>query len=167
MQIRRFLPGDEPALYRVHFSAVHQIAARDYTPEQCEAWAPKEPDLAAWALRVQGIQPFIVEINGIMAGYADLQPSGHIDQFFVSGDYPRRGIGRLLMDHIHQQAAQRGLPALSADVSRTAQPFFARFGFHIVEQRFPVRGGIVLPNALMHKQLAAAPATPPAGPAAA
>ncbi|WP_369825877.1 hypothetical protein [Achromobacter sp. HZ34] len=40
MRIRRFRLGDEPALFQVFHSAIHLIAARDYTPEQIEAWAP-------------------------------------------------------------------------------------------------------------------------------
>lgn len=155
LQIRRFRVGDAPALYQVHFSAVHRIAAHDYTPEQLHAWAPREPDPHAWARRMQDTNPFVVECSGDIAGYADLQPSGYIDQFFVSADHPRQGVGRLLMEHIHAEAARCGLTALTSDVSRTAQPFFAHFGFHIVEQRLPVRHGVTIPNARMHKHLGA------------
>lgn len=153
MQLRRFRPGDEAALHRVHFSAVHVTAARDYTPEQLEAWASSAPDTAAWARRIQGINPFVVEIDGIIAGYADVQPTGYIDHFFVSADYPRQGVGRLLMDRIHDEAARLGLNTLTSDVSRTAQPFFERFGFRVIEQRQPVRHGVTIPNALMRKDL--------------
>lgn len=45
-------------------------------------------------------------------------------------------------------------PALSSDVSLTAQPFFARFGFEIVEQRCPVIRGVAIPNALMRGERA-------------
>jgi len=31
VKIRRFAPGEEAALLAVHYSAIHQIAARDYT----------------------------------------------------------------------------------------------------------------------------------------
>jgi putative acetyltransferase len=153
MQLRRFRPGDEAALHRVHFSAVHVTAARDYTPEQLEAWAPATADQAAWAMRMQGINPFVVEINGIIAGYADVQPTGYIDHFFVSAEFPRQGVGRCLMEHILKEAARLELSALTSDVSRTAQPFFERFGFRVIEQRQPVRHGLTIPNALMRKDL--------------
>lgn len=54
------------------------------------------------------------------------------------------GIGRALMQEIHAKAARLKLRELSADVSRTAQPFFGRFGFAIVEQRWPVVRGAEL-----------------------
>ena len=153
LQIRRFREGDESALWRVYFSAVHRIAVRDYTQAQIDAWAPVDPDTAAWTERIRRIDPFVAERDGEIVGYADLQPSGYIDHFFVSGMHPREGIGTLLMRRLHEEAARLGVTGMSADVSRTAQPFFARHGFRIVEQRQPVRRGVVIPNALMHKAL--------------
>ncbi len=156
MHIRPFRPGDEAALYRVYYSAIHQIAVHDYTAEQLEAWAPKALDPAIWAERMRAIHPFIAEIDGQIAGYADVQASGYIDHFFVAGDFPRQGVGRALMERIHEEAARVGLAELTSDVSRTAQPFFAHFGFQLVEQRFPVVRGVTVPNALMRKDLSAA-----------
>ncbi len=153
MQIRRFQPGDEAALFRVFFSAIHQVAARDYTPAQVETWAPAGLDAALWARRMQGIQPFVAEQDGDILGYADVQPGGYIDHFFVSGAHPRQGIGTLLMARIHQEAAALGLPALSSDVSRTAEPFFARHGFHVLERQHPMQRGVVVENARMRKVL--------------
>lgn len=153
MHIRDFRIGDETALYRVLHGAVHRVASRDYTPEQLNAWAPAEPEREAWMLKMRALQPFVAEIDGVIAGYADLQSSGYIVHFFVSADFPRQGVGRMLMDRIHEKAARLGVTELTSDVSRTAQPFFARFGFEIVEQRFPVRQGVTIPNALMRKIL--------------
>ena len=86
-----------------------------------------------------------------LVGYADLQPNGCIDHFFVSGQHPRHGTGALLMDRIQQEAQALGLAQLTADVSLTAQPFFAHYGFDLVARRAVVRGGVTLPNALVRK----------------
>ena len=158
MHIRTFREGDAPSLYQVFHSAIHLVAARDYTKEQIDAWAPPSMDADLWAQRMRGIAPFVVEDNGIVLGYADVQDSGYIDHFFVSGLHQGQGTGRLLMEQIHQQAAKLGLELLTSHVSKTAQPFYQRFGFHIVEHREPVAGGIVIPNALMHKRLKQEPA---------
>ncbi len=153
MKIRRLAPGDEPALLAVFYSAVQQSAARDYSPEQLAAWAPADIDGARWAEHMRALRPFVVERGGHIVGYADLQPNGYIDHFFVSGQHPRQGIGALLMQRILAQAQALGLAELSADVSLTAQPFFAHYGFELVERREVVRGGVTIPNALMRKRL--------------
>jgi putative acetyltransferase len=155
MIIREFRLGDEPALYQVFFSAIHEIASKDYTPQQVNAWAPIEIDQELWANKMLSIQPFVVETSGQIVAYADVQASGYIDHFFVSGAVARQGVGSMLMNHIHQIATAQGMTMLTSHVSLTAQPFFAKFGFSIIEQCCPEIRGVVFSNALMSKSLAA------------
>lgn len=153
MKVRRYREGDEPALLQVFFSSIRDIASRDYTPEQIAAWASEDRDPQLWASRIRQLQPFIVEVEGEIAGYADVQPNGYIDHFFVSGKYPKQGIGTLMMNAIHDEANRLGLNELTSNVSKTAEGFFLRHGFHVVERGFPVRRGVTLQNALMRKEL--------------
>lgn len=153
MHVRAFRVGDEAALFGVYYSAIHEIARRDYNQQQLNAWAPANMDMGVWRERLRKIKPFVVEVDGEIAAYADVQPSGYIDHFFVAGSHAGSGIGRVLMNRIHQQATHLSLTELSSDVSRTAQPFFAHFGFEVVEQRRPVVRGVTVPNALMRKSL--------------
>ncbi|QZA81765.1 GNAT family N-acetyltransferase [Deefgea piscis] len=155
MKVRRFQVGDEIALYLVFLSAVHEVASRDYSREQIQAWAPAEIDLDLWADRIQALQPFVAEIDNEIAGYADLQPSGYIDHFYVSGKYARKGVGSLLMNRIHEEAKRLGVSELTSDVSKTAEPFFVFYGFHVEERRHPICRGVTLHNARMRKKMAA------------
>ena len=102
---------------------------------------------------MRGIKPFVVEDAGEIVAYADVQSSGYIDHFFVSGSRPGQGIGGLLMQRIHDAAQVMAIAELTANVSRTAQPFFERFGFVLVEHRSPVTRGVVVPNAFIRKRL--------------
>lgn len=153
MEIRRFKTGDEIALFHVFLSSIRMIASHDYTQEQIKAWASEDIDPERWATHISTLQPFIVEINDEVAGYADVQPNGYIDHFFVSGFYPKQGVGTQLMNCIHQEAQRLGLSELTSNVSKTAEPFFLKNGFYVVERRFPVRRGVTLQNALMRKDL--------------
>lgn len=159
MHLRRFVIGDEAALWNVYHSAIHQVASRDYTEEQVNAWAPDIVDPDVWARRMRVINPYVAEQDGNILGYADLQPDGYIDHFFVSGEYGGMGAGAMLMNRLLKEAARLGLQELTSDVSKTAQPFFARYGFEVVEQRTPIRNGVVLSNALMRKAMGEAPET--------
>lgn len=62
----------------------------------------------------QGEPPFVAEIDGEVVSYADVQPDGYIDQFFVSGIHGRQGIGRRLMERIHEEAMSLGVTALTS-----------------------------------------------------
>ena len=156
MLIREFRPDDAPALWGVFFSAIHELAAADYSPEQLDAWAPAEPDAVKWAERMAGIKPFVAEIDGHIVGYADVQGDGYIDHFFVAAGAARRGVGSELMQRIHNEATARRISRLYADVSITARPFFERFSFQVeAAQQVSVRG-VVLDNFRMQKTLTAA-----------
>ncbi|MES2261071.1 MAG: GNAT family N-acetyltransferase [Pseudomonadota bacterium] len=155
MLIRPYLPGEEALLRAIFHASVHGIAQRDYTPEQLRAWAPVHYDVALWNQRMRANQALVAELDGQPAAFADLQPSGYIDMFFVAPAYTRRGVGSALLRHIFQAAAARGIGELFSDVSLTAEAFFRHHGF-IVETRNEVAvRGEVLANASMRKLLAA------------
>lgn len=158
INIRPYQPGEESALYAVHYSAIHLVSRRDYTAEQIRAWAPYDTNMCQWANRIRAINPFVAELAGELVGYADLQSSGYIEHFFVSGKHSGQGIGTRLMQHLFQEAKARGIAEIRSNVSRTAQPLFERFGFQVVEQRLPERRGVIVPNALMRWSAPSAPA---------
>ena len=146
-------------LRRVFASSVHMLAARDYRPEQLAAWAPHDHDAAQWAdrmQRIQRIQPFVAELDGTVAGFADVQSSGYIELFFVSGDHAGRGVATALMAHLEASAQAQGLAALHANVSLRAERFFLASGFVIEVRQEVERAGVMLRNARMRKVLTAA-----------
>jgi putative acetyltransferase len=160
MLIREYRTGEESALRLVFFSSVHELANNDYSPGQIEAWAPREYDEEQWAERIRSNQPFVAEADGRAVGYADLQASGYIDQFFVAGPYAGQGIGAKLMEYIHMAAQKRRISELCSDVSLTAEPFFARHGFIVETRKSVCVRGVVMKNARMRKKRMADAASP-------
>jgi putative acetyltransferase len=92
MQLRPFRPGDEALSRAVFYASVHGLACRDYSAEQLTAWAPLDYDAVQSGERLRANQPFIAELDGSVAGYADLQADGYIDHFFVAPAFARRGV---------------------------------------------------------------------------
>ncbi|MGO4307422.1 GNAT family N-acetyltransferase [Cupriavidus sp. RAF12] len=157
LMIREFQPGDAPVLWAIFHAAVHGLCAPDYSEAQRLAWAPPVPESAdaeAWSTRVARNRPYVAEIAGIgPVGYADLQASGEIDHFFVHPAHARHGVGQALMCHIVNAARQRGIDALFASVSLTAEPFFFASGFKLVQRQEVVVRGVAMPNARMARQV--------------
>jgi putative acetyltransferase len=155
--IRNFRPGDAPALRALFHAAVHGLTGANYSLGQREAWAPQAYDEALWSARLQSNQPFVadMEVDGGLeiAGFSDLQPTGYIDHFFVAPAHAGQGVARAMMAHIQTLAAARGMARLWADVSLTAEPFFARNGFVVEERQQVQRQGVVLANARMSRRL--------------
>ena len=155
MIIRRFVIGEETALRSVFYSSIHQLTSNEYTQEQQQAWAPLEYDQEQWAIRIQSINPFVVEIDGCIAAYADVQATGLIDHFYVAPAFAQKGIGSSLMAHLHSEASNLRIDELWAKVSLTAEPFFLKHGFQVETRNAFFTRGVQLFNATMRKPLPA------------
>lgn len=158
MHIRRYAAGEETALRAIFKSSIHGLARRHYTAAQIEAWAPGEDSAELceqWMRRIQANQPWVAEVNGKLAAFADLQASGYIDHFFVAAEFAGQGVGNALMRHLHELARSAGTEALFAHVSLTAQPFFRRFGFEVEQEQLVMIRGVELENAVMRKAITA------------
>ncbi|WP_406693810.1 GNAT family N-acetyltransferase [Singulisphaera sp. Ch08] len=153
VHIRRFYAGEEQVLRGVFFSSVHGIARSHYTVEQRNVWAPIEYDSETWANRIRRNGPWVAERDGAIAGFADVQPNGYIDQFFVAEYAAGQGIGGALMRHLETHAKALNVSRLTSHVSLSAQPFFRRFGFSLEAAQTVIIQGISLENARMFKVL--------------
>jgi N-acetylglutamate synthase-like GNAT family acetyltransferase len=135
------------------YDTVHGINIRDYSQEQVDAWAPKERDYEHWKERLSSRVTQVAEEDGVIAGFAEFEPSGHIDCFYCRQDFIGHGVGALLFKAIEARAKELGAVKLFAEVSITARPFFEKRGFQIIkEQEVNVRG-ISMKNYVMEKAI--------------
>ena len=155
VRIREYRDGDAPALWRVFHSSVHQLARSEYDDVQRNAWAPETFDATEWAELIARLRPFVVEDDSEIVAYADLQPDGYIDHFFVAGNAGKRGIGTRLLTHLLAAARARGIHTQYAHVSLTAQSLFSHFGFIIETNRTVRTRGVAMRNALIRRMGAA------------
>jgi putative acetyltransferase len=153
MKTRPYRQGEEEALWQVFHRAVHGIGAEFYSPAQLDAWSPDDDDSARWCAAMRELAPRVVEYDGHIVAYADLQDSGLITHFFVHSDWQRRGIGNLLMKRLHDEARERRIVCLDAQVSLAAEAFFAAWGFRLCQRQQIERHGVSLPGTVMQKWL--------------
>ncbi|AUV85967.1 GNAT family N-acetyltransferase [Vibrio campbellii] len=151
--IRDFQEEDAPTLWALFFNTVRNVNRRDYTEQQVKAWAQEGFDSQLWLKKMISIQPFVAELNSVIVGYSDVQPSGLVDHFFCHHEYQGQGVGRSLMTHVLKQAEAKGLNRIYSEVSITARPFYEHMGFTVVnEQQIEVRGA-TLTNYVMERHL--------------
>ena len=136
MQIRRFHPGEEVALWHLFHDSVRHIDNSHYTPEQLHAWSPDQIDFAKWRARFRNTSPFVVENEKQLIGYADFLPTGYVDHFYVHHLWQRKRVGTLLMQIILEVAKQDAIDNLYADVCVTAKPFFETWGFQVEKEHY-------------------------------
>ncbi|QDV34336.1 GNAT family N-acetyltransferase [Tautonia plasticadhaerens] len=152
VRIRPYRPEDAPALLDLFRDTIRRVNARDYGPEQIRAWASDEIDPGAWASRFSGRFVAVAEVEGRLAGFAELEPDGHIDRFYVSADHQGMGVGSGLMEVVEEEARRLGIAELSAEASLTARPFFERRGFEVRSPQEVVLRGVSFRNFRMSKR---------------
>ena len=118
MHIRPYRSSDCPALAELFYQTVHAVNARDYSPEQLDAWADGRVELAAWDASFRAHDTRVAVEGGVIVGFADLGPDGYLDRLYVHRDWQGRGVASALCD---------ALPAARiTHASITARPFFER-----------------------------------------
>jgi len=101
--LRPFHPDDIPVLFALFRDTVHLVNVRDYSHEQVRAWAPDEINAARWATLAERFA-VVAEADGQAVGFADLEPDGHVDRFFVHADHQGCGIGATMMKSLVAEA---------------------------------------------------------------
>lgn len=139
---------------RLFRRTVHAVNARDYSPEQIDAWAP-EDDAYRQALADKLARQRTVGVRecGILIGFGSLDEAGNVDMLYVHEDRQRQGIGRRIVEELERLAAADGSRVIGAFASITARPFFKRLGYAIVRENAVVRRGVSLENFYMEKSL--------------
>ncbi len=145
---------DLDAAAKLFCDTVHAVNSRDYTPEQLEAWAPRdERRLAQIAEKLSEQQTVGLKECGILLGFGSLNDESDIDMLFVHKDRQGQGIAKAALCELERLVLERGKQAVSTFASVTARPFFERMGYGVERENVVDRDGVSLVNYLMSKQL--------------
>ena len=153
MFVRYYQPADIRQIVRLFYRTVHTVNLGDYTLEQVNAWVPAVPSEVNWLARYFDRIVFVADDDGAVAGFAELEPNGHVYCFYCHHLYQRRGVGRQLYQRLEQEANSLGLTRLFVEASITAQPFFEQMGFQALQENTITRNNVALTNFSMEKYL--------------
>lgn len=146
--------SDFDAAARLFCGTVHTVNARDYTPEQLDAWAPRDEQcLAQIAEKLSEQQTVGLKECGILIGFGSLDDEGDIDMLFVHKDRQGQGVAKAILCELERLALERGKQVVSTFASVTARLFFERMGYGVERENIVDRDGVSLVNYLMSKQL--------------
>jgi putative acetyltransferase len=127
--------------------------ARDCSPEQIAAWAPRVSPDSFWLRRFRHCRVFVAEDGGRVVGFAALTRDGAVNCFYVHHAHQRKGVGAALMARGEREARRRGATRLVADVSITAESFFRHMGFRLVRRQVKIYRNPAFKQAVMEKRM--------------
>lgn len=152
--IRPYRPTDAPLLLDLFKDTIRRVNCRDYSPAQTAAWT-SEIRLEVWTAKLAARWCVVAEMNDTqqIGGFADLEPDGHLDRFYVHADNQRCGVGRALLSAVMEQANHWQLPRVFSEVSITARPFFLSQGFRVITDQLVFSRGAAFLNYRMERIL--------------
>ncbi|WP_088889332.1 GNAT family N-acetyltransferase [Leptolyngbya ohadii] len=153
MRIRLFETQDAEQVAQLFHDTVRAVNIRDYSDSQVQAWAPDDIDFRNWLKVCSSRFTYVADDDGVIAGFGELEPNGHIDCFYCHKNYQRCGVGSQIYQAIEAKARELGLGRLFVEASITAKPFFQRMGFSVVKEQEVTRRGETFINYVMEKLL--------------
>ena len=145
MLLRAYRPGDCREMAALFYDTVHTVNARDYTPEQLDAWAGGPVDLDAWDRSFRAHTTLVAVADGHIVGFGDIAGDGYLDRLYVHKDWQGRGVATALCGRL--EAAVPG--PVTTHASITARPFLERRGYRVVRPQQVERRGVLLTNYVM------------------
>ncbi|MBP5975783.1 GNAT family N-acetyltransferase [Brasilonema sp. CT11] len=153
MEIRLFRTQDTEQIAQLFHETVREVNIRDYSNNQVKAWAPDDIYFRNWSEVCLKIFTYVADEEGIIVGFGELEPNGHINCFYCHKNYQRRGVGSQIYQAIEAKALELGLNSLFTEASITAKPFFQHMGFSVVKEQQVTRRGETFTNYVMEKFL--------------
>jgi putative acetyltransferase len=149
--VRVYRPEDRDAVIDVFVRAIRESAIRDYSSAQINAWSGVNRD--AWSDVAVGRLIWVAAVDELVVGFADLEPSGHLDRMYVHPEHEGRGVASALLTCLEAAALRQGLTRLFTEASITAKPFFERRGFKALAAQVVEFRGEKFTNYRMEKLL--------------
>ena len=109
MKTRLYKQSDLEAVLKLFYDNIHTVCVNDYTLEQLDAWAPKEPDVYRWQASLNRNHTLVVENESQIIGFGDVGETGYLDRLYVHPDYLHQGIASLIVEQLEKYAKAKGI----------------------------------------------------------
>ncbi|MBP3703982.1 MAG: GNAT family N-acetyltransferase [Clostridia bacterium] len=150
MEIRTYRPDDCAEMAKLFYETVHSVNRRDYTEEQCDAWADGHVDIEKWNVSFLAHRTLVAVEDGRIIGYADMDDGGYLDRLYVHRDYQGIGTATALCDRLEEEIYAA---VYTTHASITARPFFEKRGYKVIREQRVERHGVLLMNFVMEKRV--------------
>ncbi len=148
MYLRTYRSSDCPQLLKLFYDTVHTVNAADYTEAQLNAWADGKADAALWDRTLSEHYTIIAEVNGIIAGFGDIDLTGYLDRLYVHKDIQHQGVASAICDKLESHSDN---DIITVHASITAKPFFISRGYAVIKEQQVIRHNVSLTNFIMEK----------------
>ena len=153
LTLRKGVLKDLQEILILFSGTIETVCANDYNNEQIVAWISSVNNTGRWHRLIENQYFIVAVLNQKIVGFASLAHGDYIDVLYVHKDFQRQGIAQQLYNALETEATTHKNTILTADVSKTAKPFFEANGFKVIAEQIQIRTEVEIPNYNMRKDL--------------
>jgi len=153
MKFRKATISDLQEMQEMYIETIQWTCKSDYSPLEIDAWVSGLNNVERWKKVIHAQFVLLALIKNKIVGYGTLKNGNYIDFFCVHKDFQRQRIADNVFAELEIEAKKENSTTITADVSKTAKPFFEKKGFIIKAEQKNIRLGVELINYKMEKKL--------------
>ena len=128
--IRTYVQSDLESVVRLFTRTVHLVSSHYYSPEEVEAWAPSQPDMAKWSVFFDERYTLVMVSGEGITGFGCLSTDGAtVEMLFTHHAHQSEGIGSSILEALEKEAMRRGNGEIRLTTSATAWAFYQKRGY--------------------------------------
>ncbi|MFZ1321744.1 MAG: GNAT family N-acetyltransferase [Ignavibacteria bacterium] len=153
INIRRAAEKDVDDLRFLYRDTVIHINSADYSAEEIKAWSDNFKNTEGLKRKITEQYFIVAEIDKVITGFSSIANDGYLDFMYVHKDYQRKGVAMALLKEIESQAKISDIKKIYSHVSKTARPFFEKYGYIKKGKKINKVNNIEFVNSVMVKVL--------------
>ena len=132
--IRRARPEDAERLCEIQVTSIQQLALSHYSPDQLRPWWDGLVP-AGQGASIEKNYVIVAEVEGLVVGFGVLRVvKSEIAAVYVYPGFEGKGIGKMLLSELMDEARRLQLSELSCHASLNAQSFYEKAGLRVISQ---------------------------------
>jgi putative acetyltransferase len=154
MRIRKARLDDSAELARLHRGTIRHINKHDYSEQEIAVWS-KRTNARRFRTSHDLTIRYVAEEDGKIVGFSDINKADPSEFWglYVHKDHIGHGIGSRLMQKMEEVARKMGAKKFTLESTKTAQSFYEKQGFRMVQKGVHSIGDQTLDIMVMEKEL--------------
>jgi len=151
LTLRKGVLQDLQEMLILFSETIATVCADNYNNEQIAAWVLSVNNHGRWHRLIEDQYFIVAMLNQKMVGFASFNHGNYVDVMYVHKDFQRQGIAQKLYTTLEDEARRQERTFVTADISKTAKPFFEANGFKVIAEQIQIRTEVEIPNYNMKK----------------
>ncbi len=151
--IRSMRMSEFNTVAKLVYDSVHTLCTKEYTPEQLEAWVPKDLYMPAFRRSIFRCYAIVAVFNKEIVGFMSTERDGYINRLYTRPDWVRKGVATALLQDTEKWAKANSIKSLELEASKSAEGFYLKNGFSKTGEIRSIKNNLEFISAKMRKEL--------------